>query len=282
MEFNRFDVSAKELVWDDPAAWLARFGIGSAALVEVIDSDITALTATADKVLKIGGAEPYLVNIELHSYHETDLQRTLWFRQVALDYRPFLLVLTVLVSLCKEANSPSMTGGYERQLPDGWLTNRYNYRVLRQWKEDPESYLTAGVGLVPAAPLTDVPEADLPGLVRRMAERINGEPRSRVARLWTATYLLMGLRFSDELTFSLLEAVQAMHESTTYRKIINDGRLEEARRFLIRLGTKRFREPDATTVSALEAIRDIDRLEAIGERIVEPDLHGWEDLLQAQ
>jgi hypothetical protein len=22
MEFNRFDVSAKELVWDDPAAWL--------------------------------------------------------------------------------------------------------------------------------------------------------------------------------------------------------------------------------------------------------------------
>ena len=28
MEFNRFDVSAKELVWDDPAAWLERFAIG--------------------------------------------------------------------------------------------------------------------------------------------------------------------------------------------------------------------------------------------------------------
>ncbi len=278
--FNRFDVSAKELVWDDPAAWLARFGIGSPEPVEVIDSEITALTAAADKVLKIGGSEPYLVNIELHSYHETDLQRTLWFRQVALDYRHNLPVLTVLVLLCREANSPSLTGAYERQLPDGWLTNRYNYRVLRLWKEDPESYLTAGVGLVPLAPLTDVPEAGLPGLVRRMAERINGEPRSRAARLWTATYLLMGLRFSDDLTFSLIEGVQTMHESTTYRKIINDGRLEEARRFLIRQGTKRFREPDATTVSALEAIRDIDRLEAIGERILDPDLHGWEDLLQ--
>ena len=91
----------------------------------------------------------------------------------------------------------------------------------------------------------------------------------------------MGLRYSDDLTFSLLEGVQTMHESTTYRRIINDGRLEEARRFLLRQGTKRFREPDATTVTALEAIRDIDRLEAIGERILDPDLHDWEDLLRA-
>ena len=28
MDFNRFDVSTKELVWDDPAAWLEGFGIG--------------------------------------------------------------------------------------------------------------------------------------------------------------------------------------------------------------------------------------------------------------
>jgi hypothetical protein len=56
------------------------------------------------------------------------LTRTLWFRQVALDYRHDLPVLTVLVSLCKEANSPSLTGVYERELPDGWQTNRYNYQ----------------------------------------------------------------------------------------------------------------------------------------------------------
>jgi hypothetical protein len=28
VEFNRCDVSTKELVWDGPAAWLDRFGIG--------------------------------------------------------------------------------------------------------------------------------------------------------------------------------------------------------------------------------------------------------------
>jgi len=58
MEFNRFDTSAKELVWDDPVNWLERFGIGPSGPVEIIDSDITALTASPDKVLKVGGPRP--------------------------------------------------------------------------------------------------------------------------------------------------------------------------------------------------------------------------------
>jgi len=284
MEFNRFDVSAKELVWDDPSAWLERFAIGPRGPIEVIDSDITTVTAAADKVVKVGGPDPYLVDLELQSYHETSLTRTLWFRQVALDYRHDLPVLTVLVLLCKEANSPGLTGVYERQLPDGWQTNRYNYRVVRLWREDPEPYVTAGVNLVPLAPLANVTVEALPGLVRRMAARIDSEPRPRADKLWTATYLLMGLRYTDELVAQLLEGVQTMRESTTYQAILREGREEGRisgeRRMLLRQGTKRFGEPDATAVAALEAIQDIDRLEALGERILDPDLHDWNDLLR--
>jgi hypothetical protein len=97
------------LVWDDPAGWQVRFSTGPPGPVEVIDSDITTLTASADKVLKVGGPDPYLINTELQSYHDTSLARTLWYRQVALDYRHYLPVLTVLVLLCKEANSPGLT-----------------------------------------------------------------------------------------------------------------------------------------------------------------------------
>ncbi len=177
MDFNRLDVSAKELVWEGPDAWFERFAIGPRGPVTVIDSDITTLTA-ADKMLRVDGPEPYLVNIEPHSYHDTKLARTLWYRQVALDYRHNLPVLTVLVLLCKEANSPSLTGSYERQLPDGWPTNRYNYRVVQLWQEDPDPYLASGVNLVPLAPLTNVAEESLPDLMRQMAERINPEPRA--------------------------------------------------------------------------------------------------------
>ncbi len=287
MNFNRFDISAKELVWDDPAAWLERFAIGPPGPVSVIDSDITTLTASADKVLKVNGPHPYLVDLEPHSYHDTSLTRTLWYRQVALDYRHNLPVLTVLVLLCKEANSPSLIGTYERQLPDGWLTNRYNYRVVRVWEEDPDPYLTAGVNLVPLAPLTNVPEEVLPGLVRRMAERINAEPEPRADKLWTATYLLMGLRYSNAFASQLLEGVQNMRESTTYQAILKEGRSEgliegrvgEARRLLLLQGEIRFGPPDETTRDAIEAIGDLDRLERIGRRVVDTSVNDWESLL---
>ncbi|MGO9913594.1 MAG: hypothetical protein ACLQIB_02605 [Isosphaeraceae bacterium] len=95
MEFNRFDVSTKELIWDDPAAWLDRLGIGPPGRIDVIDSAITTLTAAADKVIRVQGEFPYLVVIEPHSYHDVDLVETLWFRQAALFHRHRLPVLTV-------------------------------------------------------------------------------------------------------------------------------------------------------------------------------------------
>jgi predicted transposase YdaD len=196
-----------------------------------------------------------------------------------------------LVLLCKEANSPSLTGTYERQLPDGWLTNRYNYRVVRLWQEEPDPYLAAGVNLVPLAPLTNVAEESLPDLVRRMAARINAEPEPRAAKLWTATYLLMGLCYEEELISHLLEGVQNMRESTTYRAILregreegliegrNEGRIGEAHRLLLRLGEIRFGPPDEATRAAVEAIRDLDRLERMSDRVLDMSLNDWEDLL---
>jgi predicted transposase YdaD len=172
-------------------------------------------------------------------------------------------------------------------MPDGWQTNRYDYRVVRLWQKDVESFLNAGIGLVPLAPLTDVPAADLPQLVGRMAERINAEPRPRAAKLWTATYLLMGLRYSDELTDSLLEGVQTMQESTTYQKILREGRNEgqkagritEAQRLLLLQGEIRFGVPEARTRSAIKAIQDIERLERMSKRILDADIHDWDGLL---
>jgi predicted transposase YdaD len=281
VEFNPFDVTTKELIWDGPGAWLERFDVGPPGPAEVIDSDITTLTAAADKVIKVGGPEPYLVNIELQSSHDKELVETTWFRQAALYHRHKLPVLTVLVLLRREANSPSFTGSFEIRMRDGWRTNQYNYRVVRMWDEDPEPYLTSGINLVPLAPLTNVREGGLPGLIRRMEGRINAEPQPSASKLWTATYLLMGLCYSKELVSHLLEGVRYMRESTTYQAILGEGRVSGEQRFLILLGTERFGKPDATTLAAVEAIRDIERLEALGLRIVDPNVRDWNSLLAA-
>ncbi|MGP0064811.1 MAG: hypothetical protein ACLQGP_14585 [Isosphaeraceae bacterium] len=285
MKPNESDVSAKELIWEGAAEWLERFTTGPIGSVTIIDSNITTMTADADKVLKVESPNPYLLVLEPHSYHDLTLLRRLWYRQVALDYRHNLPVLTVLVLLCKEANSPGLTGSYDRQMPDGWMTNRYNFRVVRLWEEDPETFLKAGISLVPLAPLTQVSEADLPGLIRRMEERIDEEPKPRADKLWTATLLLMGMRYPDELANQLLERkLKAMRESTTYQAILREGRqegiIEGEKQALLRLGTKRFGTPEPAIVTAIGAIQDIGRLGALLERTVDLDIHGWDDLLR--
>jgi hypothetical protein len=279
MDFHRHDVSAKELVWEDPAACVQRFAGGPPVPVTIIDSDITTLTASADKVLRVDGPEPYLVDLEPHSYHHTGLARTLRYRQVALDYRHNLPVLTVLVLLCKEANSPSLTGTYARRLPDGWETNRYNYRVVRLWQEDPDPYLTGGVNLVPLAPLTNVAEETLPDLMRRMAERINPEPRPRAEKLWIATLFLMGPRYEEAFAIHLVEGVYNMRESKIYQAIVGEGRVGEAQRMLLMLGEARFGEPDEATRATVEAIHDVERLERMTKRVLDTSLHDWNGLL---
>ncbi len=70
-----------------------------------------------------------------------------------------------------------------------------------------------------------------------------------------------------------------MHESATYERIIREGRVFEARRLIILAGRKRFPEPDPETIAAIEAINDIDRLEAICDRTIDPEIHDWKELL---
>jgi hypothetical protein len=67
VSFNPFDVATKELAWEDPAAWLGRLGIATTGPVEIIDSDIKTLTASADKVIGVPDPEPYLVDIVFQS-----------------------------------------------------------------------------------------------------------------------------------------------------------------------------------------------------------------------
>jgi predicted transposase YdaD len=126
-----------------------------------------------------------------------------------------------------------------------------------------------------------------------MEERIEREAAPEDAgALWTATYVLMGLRYNRELTAALLRGVRAMKESVTYQAILEEGRevgielgreegreegrVQEARALLLRLGQRRFGAPSAEAQAALAAAA-IERLEALSERLL--DAESWEELL---
>ena len=55
------------------------------------------------------------------------------------------------------------------------------------------------------------------------------------------------------------------------------GAVAEAKKFLKLQGTSRFGEPDARVSAALDAIHDLEELEALGVRLLTAG--GWHDLL---
>ncbi len=139
---------------------------------------------------------------------------------------------------------------------------------------------------MPLAPLSAVAEAALPGVIRRMDERIRAEASADEAgTLWTAADVLMGLRYPRQLVTQLLQGVHGMKESVTYQAIVEEGRAEgevkgmlRARQDdLLQLGRLRFGPPSIETETALRAITDPDRLSRMVGALL--DVSSWEELL---
>ena len=72
-----------------------------------------------------------------------------------------------------------------------------------------------------------------------------------------------------------------MEESSGYQLILERGEAKGERRSLIqtllRLGRKKFGEPDSATLSLIEPLTDVDRLQALTDRIL--DVTSWQELL---
>ena len=69
-----------------------------------------------------------------------------------------------------------------------------------------------------------------------------------------------------------------MRESTTYMGIIEEGRIEEAQRIILRQGKKRFGKPSAAVQSAIQGLASIERLERLTDRLLE--VSSWKELLE--
>jgi predicted transposase YdaD len=273
-----FDATLKDLVETYPRDWLAQLGLPASLPVEVIDADLSTVTAQADKVLRIHEATPWLLHLELQSSRDPSLAgRTLKYNVLLLD-RHALPVHSIVVLLRRAADDPSLTGVLRTQPPHGRSSLVFEYELVRLWQRPVETILAGGVGTLPLAPLCNVSRRALPGVIRRMEERIRGETSSaEAATLWTSTFLLMGLRYPPAVAAQLLQGVRAMKESSTYQAILDEGRAEEARKVLLLLGNDKLGPPDTETRAALEAITDVNRLERLLQRLLQ--VSGWRELL---
>jgi hypothetical protein len=280
-----FDATLKDLVKNHLADWLAVLGESAADPIQVLTPDLSTVSAFADIVLRLG---EHLLHIDFQSGADARLpRRVLMYNTLLFDHYE-LPVHSIVILLHSRADRSDLTGtvSYEGRPGRGGLV--FRFELLRLWEVPIQVLLQGGLGTLPLAPLGQVPdgatpEEVMPGAIERLRERIHAEASPlEAAKLVTAAFLLTGLRFPRTLTFQWFQGESAMMESDTYLYILEQGEakgeVKEARKFLLRQGRKRFGKDDENVRAALESITDLERLERMGERLLE--VSSWQELLQ--
>ena len=252
---------------------------------------MATVSGAADKVLRVQADPPYLLHLEFVAGHDAAaLPRKLLVRNGLLEDRHETRVRSAAVLLCPEADSPQLTGLYERGFPGEETYLTFRYQVVRVWRLSPEPLLTGGLALLSLAPISAVTEADLPGIIQRMGRRLESRrARRRAEVVWAAAYILLGLRFTPALAAHLFRGVAAMKESSTYQAILEEGRAEgraegelhgavaALKKMLRLLGDAAFGPPEPRIALAIEQLDDLPRLEELLQRV--KTAAGWRELL---
>lgn len=283
---KQFDATTRHLIEAHPRDWLAYAGLPPATRVRVVDSDLSSVTTAADKVILVEEPDPYVTHVEFQSGADADVDERVQVYNGMLRLRRRLPVRSVLILLRPQAAAGVRGGVTVADHPYGSLD--FRYRVVRVWERPPEEALAGGLGTLPLAPISAVPEADLPRVIEQMRQRLAGAaPPAEVRELWTATSILLGLRYPRRAVAQLLSGVTNMEESDTYQAILEKGidrgvrrgRFEEARDALLRLGRRRFGPPDAAALALVDAVTELARLERLQERVL--DVGTWKELFDA-
>lgn len=239
-----------------------------------------SLTVQADKVFRINGPTPALVQLELESSSHLGIPVDLLRYNVLLHHSSGLPVQSVLMLLRPRANAGDQTGVYVAGGADGTPYLTFRYHVIRVWEERFDSFLSAGLGLTPLAVLTDEAAADLPAAFGRFVGRLQQPdvPADLARDLLGSSYTLFGLRYNAQQVSDLFRRLSmTLEDSSTYQLIFQKGRANEAANLILRVGRKRFPNTPADAEQRLKAVSDVERLERMADRIL--DAADWDDLL---
>lgn len=287
-----YDPTIKTIVEASPSDWVRVFRQPMGP-TKVVDADIaTTVRGAADKVIRVEAEPNYLLHLDFQAGHfSSRMPLSLQLRNVAMQYRHELAVVTGLVLLKPEADSPQWIGELRSMLPNHEPETTFRYRILRVWEQPPDEFLK-GMGTLPLAPVCAVTNKQIPEIIREVRAKLADHPLA--PDLWAATYVLLGLKYSSEFASMVLQGVLTMKESVTYQAIIAEGRAEgraeghatgvvegavdEAMKLLLRLGTIRFGPPSKANLASLKSITDLSRLEELSERILIVD--SWQKLLR--
>ena len=259
-------------------AWLAQAGIPIMGSVEVLETDLSTVTTAADKVLLVHKPEHRIIHIELQSSRDVGLHRRLLLYNVLLYDRYGLPVHTILVLLRPEAKTSALPRRVGYASPFGNSTLEFSYQVVCIWQQPVDMFLNGELRVLPLAPVSNISQEELPSILRQVSDRLDREASPAEAEtLWTATYILAGLRYPASVVTQLFAGVRDMTESSTYQAILEEGVLKGVKHLLLVQGEARFGTPSAQIQRAIETITDANKLDQMGKLLLIAST--WDELL---
>jgi hypothetical protein len=77
MKKKRYDATMRDLFEPGPDAWLEFFGVPvpDPALAQVLDSNVSTISAETDQLLRRGGPDPVILHLEFFSGRDKDAPR---------------------------------------------------------------------------------------------------------------------------------------------------------------------------------------------------------------
>ncbi len=291
-----YDSTSKFLLEGFPGDWLALAGLEPQGPVDLIDANLSTITAEADKVIRVGRPRPLAGSLRAASQSRPAARgAAVPVQRPARPDRHDLPTRSVVILLRPEADGPGLTGEYRRTLPGGpdYLTFRYG--ILRVWEAPVEAFLDGGLGTLPLAPIADLGAMPVEAVIEAIERRIDQTPPALGGLLWTSTSILMGMRYPADLIASLVRGARQMKESTFYQAILAEGEalgeargeargqargeVIQAKRLLVRLGERRFGSILPADRETLDAITRSGRLEDLCELVVIAPVATWGEFL---
>ena len=291
-----FDVTLKEMLSEDAGGFASVFQL-PALPAKVLNVDLSTLTAATDVALGFGSPLAEIVDVNFQSGPDSAIASRCHLYSAALNFRYGVPIRTILVLLRSEANLKTINGNFTYQ--SGTSGVNFRYEVVRLWKQPPDPFLTGGLNLLPLATLCRMPkekplEESLREVIREIDRRLVQECEyARAVRLMNAAFILTGMRVEKETLGPLFEGVTVMHKTSAYDQMVGEGmaigekrgiaigqkegEVRTLQRTLLKMGIRKFGEPDGATKETLTAIEDAERLDRFVDAF--QTATSWQDLL---
>jgi hypothetical protein len=280
-----FDATLKGLARDYPADFLTVFDRPPTGPLSLLNVDLSTVTTAADLVVGLGDPREAVVHIDFQSSADIGKHTAVLVYNTLLYSQYLMPVHSIVVLLRPQAAHSNLAGVVRYSARPGSGRMDFTCELMPLWERLAEDLLAGALGTTPLAMLGALPQGAeltdaLTAVAQRLIERLERDaPPERVRKLLTSAFVLTGLRVRRDVARQVFRGVRAMKDSDTYLAIMEEGEEQHAKAMILRQGQKRFGPADEATTARLSGITDLDRLDALIDRLFDATATSWQELL---